>query len=112
MLVKKSENVPVEPITTAGAEKIRLRLLLAEQDGAPNFRMRLIEIAPGGCSPYHIHDYEHEAFILTGTGELIGQNQSYPLQAGNAVFVTANEEHQFRNTGTQTLKFICLIPIK
>ena len=112
MLVKKAEEVPAEPVTTAGAEKTRLRLLLAEQDGAPNFRMRLIEVEKGGYSPYHSHNYEHEIFVLAGTGELVGKDQHYPLQAGNVVFVAANEEHQFRNTGNQTLKFICLIPIK
>jgi quercetin dioxygenase-like cupin family protein len=36
--------------------------------------------------------------------------QVHPLQPGTVVFVAPNEVHQFRNTGAQMLRFLCLIP--
>ena len=36
--------------------------------------------------------------------------QVHALRAGDVVFVKPDEVHQFRNTGDQPLKFLCLIP--
>lgn len=111
MLVKRMEEVPANEVEMQGAEKVKMRLLLSEEDGAPNFRMRLFEVDEGGCSPYHSHDYEHEVLVLGGKGELRGQGETaHPLKPGDVVFVSANEEHQFRNIGSDKFKFICLIP--
>jgi len=33
-----------------------------------------------------------------------------PIGPGTAVFVAPKEPHQFRNTGSSPLKFLCLIP--
>jgi len=112
MIVKKIKDVPAKAVQMEGADKVNMRLLIAEEDGASNFRMRLFEVEKGGCSPYHTHDYEHEVLILEGEGELKGKNNQHPLREGDVVFVIPNEEHQFRNVGENTLKFICLIPIK
>lgn len=110
MLVKKMENVNLREINMQGAEKVKMRLLLSEEDGAPNFRMRLFEVDENGSSPYHFHDYEHEVLVLEGKGELIGKDKKYDLNPGDVVLVSPNEEHQFRNTGSEKFKFICLIP--
>ena len=40
---------------------------------------------------------------------LEGERQ-HPLAAGDVVFVVPGEIHQFRNTGEQPLKFLCLVP--
>ena len=37
-------------------------------------------------------------------------DREHPLRPGVAVFVPPNQLHQFRNTGTGTLKFLCFIP--
>ena len=112
MRVKNCEEIPAKPVDMEGAENVSMRLLLSEEDGAPNFRMRLFEVEIGGCSPYHTHDYEHEVFVLEGNGELIAKDKRYPLHSGSVVMVLPNEEHQFKNTGTHIFKFLCLIPIK
>lgn len=112
MLIKKINNVPAKPVEMDGAEKVRMRLLLSEADKAPTFRMRLFEVEPGGFSPYHTHDYEHEVLILEGEGELRGKEKRFPLRPGDVVLVVPDEEHQFKNTGNDVFKFICLIPIK
>ena len=35
--------------------------------------MRHFEIEPGGTTPLHEHEWEHEAFILTGGGVVYRQ---------------------------------------
>jgi mannose-6-phosphate isomerase-like protein (cupin superfamily) len=49
-------------------------------------------------------------FIHAGSGEIFCDSRAYPVQAGFAVFVDANLEHQIRNTGTTLLKVVCLVP--
>lgn len=112
MIIKKIKDVPAKSVDMEGAEKVKMRLLLSEEDRAPNFRMRLFEVEKGGFSPYHTHNYEHEVLILEGEGELKGKNSQHPIREGNVVLVAPNEEHQFRNIGENKLKFICLVPIE
>ena len=43
-------------------------------------------------------------------GMLRWGNEPHTLSAGDVVFVKPDEIHQFRNTGSAPLKFLCLIP--
>jgi quercetin dioxygenase-like cupin family protein len=94
-----------------GASKLKVRWLITEETGAPNFAMRLFEMAPNGFSPKHTHPWEHEVFILEGEGTVLGGKEERKFKAGDAIFVPPDELHQFRNTGTKTVKFLCLVPI-
>jgi quercetin dioxygenase-like cupin family protein len=72
--------------------------------------MREFEVAPGGYTPRHSHDYEHEVFVLEGNGVVFEGDQQHQLATGDVIFVQPNEVHQFRNTGLAPMKFLCLIP--
>ena len=72
--------------------------------------MRQFEVAPGGYTPKHSHHYEHEVFVLEGAGVVLEGDVEHPLKAGDVVFVTPGEPHQFKNTGAQPLKFLCMVP--
>ena len=95
-----------------GASKLKVRWLITKDIGAENFAMRLFEMEPGGYSPFHSHPWEHEVFILEGEGIVVGAEEERKLKAGDVVFVHPNEQHQFKNNGKRTLKFLCLVPIK
>ena len=110
MIVKNYQEVKAEPVTDAGAEKVSVRWVIAEKDGAKNFFMRVFEIAPGGCTPLHHHPWEHETFIIEGNGRLIKAGKEVPLSQGTVVFVPPDEEHQFKNTSPHPFKMVCLIP--
>ena len=105
-------SISAKPVKMDGVKDATIRELITGTDGAPNFAMRLFEVAPGGHTPLHGHNYEHEVFILEGQGRLNGGDREKPLRKGDAVFVPANAAHQFENTGSEPLKFICLIPIQ
>jgi quercetin dioxygenase-like cupin family protein len=91
---------------------VAARVVIGSGDGAKNFFMRIFEIAPGGYTPRHTHDWEHEVFIHSGNGECYHGGQWHPLKPGDAVFIPALEEHQMRNTGNEVFVFVCLVPSK
>lgn len=110
MQVKHLSEVSAAPVEMEGAVGCTVRWLVDERDGAPNFAMRQFEVAPGGHTPRHQHPYEHEVFVLEGSGIVDGESAPRPLGPGDSVFVAPGELHQFRNTGTAPLKFLCLVP--
>jgi quercetin dioxygenase-like cupin family protein len=74
--------------------------------------MRMFEIEPKGYTPLHLHEWEHEVFILEGEGSIICGDNARLFRPGDVIFISPNEKHQFRNTGKQLVKLLCLIPNK
>jgi quercetin dioxygenase-like cupin family protein len=93
-----------------GASKVKVRWVISKETGAPNFAMRVFEVEPGGYSPLHSHNWEHEVFILGGDGVVVSQDGEEKFKPGDVVFVAPNEKHQFRNNGKKLVKFICVVP--
>ncbi len=86
------------------------RVAIGKADNANNFCMRVFELAKGGFTPKHTHEWEHEIFIHSGSGSLFCEGAWLPVNPGNIVFIPGNEEHQFKNVGTDPFIFICLVP--
>lgn len=93
-----------------GTSGLRVRWLITKEIGAENFAMRLFEMEPGGYSPLHRHSWEHEVFVLDGKGIVVDEKEERRFAAGDVIFISANEKHQFKNNGEKTVKFLCLIP--
>ena len=105
-------QVKLENMAGPGVKGVGLRRLITNDDGAPNFAMRLFELQPKGYSPLHTHNWEHEVYILEGDCRVICEDQEMKITAGYVVFIPPNAKHQFTNIGKSTLKFLCLIPHK
>ncbi|RJP34574.1 MAG: cupin domain-containing protein [Phycisphaerales bacterium] len=97
-------------VTMEGATGAKMRMLIGPDEAAPNFHMRHFEVAPGGHTPHHRHDYEHEILILKGRGIARSERGDRSVGPGDVLFVPANEVHQFVTDGPDPLEFICLIP--
>jgi quercetin dioxygenase-like cupin family protein len=110
MRVQNYQDVDMKEVEMEGANGCRVRHLVGQVDQAPNFAMRQFEVAPGGHTPKHFHDYEHEVFVLEGEGVVVDGDQEQPLSSGDVVYVAPNDVHQFRNTGDSPMRFLCLIP--
>lgn len=110
MKVTPTTAVESKPVEMDGASGCSVRWLVGTNDGAPNFAMREFEVAPGGYTPRHQHPYEHEVYVLEGQGVVFEGDTAHPLKPGDVVLVKPDEVHQFRNTGAQPMKFLCLIP--
>ena len=89
---------------------VAARVVIGKNDGAPNFWMRVFALSPGGHTPKHAHDWEHEMFVHAGEGEIYGDGRWHPVQSGNVVFIPGQEEHQIRNPGQNSLIIVCLVP--
>ena len=100
----------LRPVDMPGAEGVRMAVMVGREHGAPNFSMRQFEVRPGGHTPRHSHDYEHEVIVLSGTGTVLLEGEVVPVRGGDALFVAADSEHQFRATGAEPLRFACFVP--
>ncbi len=110
MKAVRHTEIPEVQMKSPAVKNVSGKVLIGKADGAPNFCMRRFEIGPEGFTPQHSHDWEHEVFVLEGEGEVFLEEGWHPVQGGSVVFVPANVPHQFRNTGRDTLAFICLVP--
>jgi len=110
MKVVHLTDVPAEPLESPGAEKVKIRWLIGPEDDPPNFYLRWFEVEAGGCSPHHTHDYEHEVFVLEGEGRVLHERGEKQIGPGSAVLVQPGEKHQFQNSGSGPLCFLCLVP--
>jgi quercetin dioxygenase-like cupin family protein len=110
MKIIHCEQVRPLPVDSDGAADCEMCCLIGPEDAAPSFSMRQFVLAPGGHTPRHSHAYEHEVYVLEGTGVVLEGEREHPLWPGSAVYVPPDQLHQFRNTGSGPLKFLCLIP--
>lgn len=95
------------------AEGVQIRWLIEERrDGAPNYNLRLIEIAPGGHTPHHTHPFEHENFVLAGSGEVRIGEEIHRVAEGDVVYIPQEVPHQYRNAGREPFRFLCGIPTR
>ncbi|MBN1687144.1 MAG: cupin domain-containing protein [Spirochaetales bacterium] len=86
------------------------REVINADDGAPNFCMRVFELEPGASTPFHTHPWEHEVYLLGGTGVAVSEKGETPISRDSVIFVPVDEKHCFKNTGKDTMRFICVIP--
>jgi quercetin dioxygenase-like cupin family protein len=110
--VKKTSQVTAREIQLPGVQGVGIKRLIGAAEHVPTFAMRLFEVQPGGYTPLHTHDHEHEVFILSGRGMVKGPWGERPLEPETAVYVPPRIEHHFLNSGDQPLRFLCLVPLE
>jgi quercetin dioxygenase-like cupin family protein len=110
MKVTHFEDVEQKDVEMPGAEGCKVRWLVGELDGAENFAMRQFEVGVNGYTPRHSHPYEHEVFVLDGQGTVLEGETVHNIKSGDVIHVRPDEVHQFKNTGDQPLRFLCLVP--
>jgi quercetin dioxygenase-like cupin family protein len=110
MRVGHVDRIPARPVEMEGAKGVRMRVVVGEEQGAPNFVMRVFDVEPGGHTPYHSHDFEHEVFVLAGSGRHQEEGRQTSLRTGDVVFVAPGVLHQFAAAEEEGLRFICVVP--
>ncbi len=118
MVIRNIHDTPTAPVEMDGVLGASMALMVGRDDGAPNFALRHFEIAPGGHTPRHAHDFEHEVFIVEGSGEVLLDGEYRAIRSGDVLYIPADHEHQFRADGEMTdatgsvgLRFLCLVPM-
>ena len=111
MHIQRPTEMPGQPVNMEGVKDVEMRLMVVREHGAPNFAMRQFTVQPGGHTPRHSHNYEHEVFIVEGAGRVEHDGEFQEINAGDCLFVEPNKVHQFVNTGDAPLKFLCFVPV-
>jgi quercetin dioxygenase-like cupin family protein len=101
------------PAQTYGDEApgVTIRWVIDEaHDGAPNYSLRVIEVAPGGHTPDHTHPFEHENFVIEGRGRVRIESTWHEVGPGSVVFVPPGVRHTYENVADTPFRFLCGIP--
>jgi quercetin dioxygenase-like cupin family protein len=101
---------PTKEFDSEAVKGVTGRVVIGKEDQADNFCMRVFTIAPGGFTPRHFHEWEHEIFVHSGNGKVYQKGEWREVTSGTVVFIPGDEEHQFMNGGGEDFVFICLIP--
>ena len=101
-------DAPAQDVCEGGAKGVAIRWVINEEDGITQFFMRVLTFQPGGASPSHSHPWEHQNYIISGSGEVEIDGQVLPLKTGDVVLVPPDAHHQYRSE--KGMEMICLIP--
>ena len=103
-------TTPDAQVKEEGASGVKIKWLINENDGAPNFLMRQFTLEAGGHTPFHNHDWEHEVYVLEGAGRVKYEDRDESIGPGDAILIPPNMKHQFQASSEKQLKFLCMVP--
>lgn len=100
-----------EVIPSEEAPGVKMYVVAGPKEGVPNFVMRVFEVAAGASTPFHSHPWEHEVYVVSGTGTARSEGGDSMIAPGSTAYVEPSAKHCFVNTGKETLRFVCVIPL-
>jgi quercetin dioxygenase-like cupin family protein len=101
----------VQPQVVKAGDFTTMQVLISSKEG-PNFAMRRFVMEPGGGMPNHTNTVEHEQYVLRGHATIGIGDETFEVQAGNAVFIPEGVPHWYQNIGEENFEFLCIIPNK
>jgi quercetin dioxygenase-like cupin family protein len=110
MIVANERDVHAKVMDSPEVKNAAIKALISPKEGWQGYVMRVIELAEGGYSPRHTHDWPHINYILEGRGTLHIDGQDTPVEAGSFAYVPAGSRHQYKNDGQGMFRFICIVP--
>lgn len=111
MVIKSYKDV--SPSRYEGlSDGVQVREMITAQDGAPTFAMRVFDVTAGAATPYHSHAWEHEVYIVSGTGRVRAGGKETLFKPGDSVYIAPNEQHCFKADAGAPVQLICCIPSK
>ena len=99
------------PSPVANSRGATIQVLLGPADGVPNFVTRRFTLEPGGRIPEHRHEnIEHEQVMLQGEMVLTLDGEERVVRTGDCIFIPAGVAHSYANRGSETVRFLCIVP--
>jgi arsenite methyltransferase len=99
--VQRIEDVPANAVEAPG---VTVRHLAGVEDAD----LKVLDVAPGGSTPHHVHLHAHEGVIVAGHGYLRLDDGPQPLEPGIVFRVNPNEPHAIVNDGDEPLRLVCM----
>jgi quercetin dioxygenase-like cupin family protein len=108
------QDVPVRLYgpDNSGAEGATRQILVGDEEGSPHFHMRYFAVQPGGHTSLDQHAHDHGVYVLHGRARLRLGDEEHVLDAGDALYISGNEVHQFFTLGEEPFGFLCVVPAK
>ena len=110
MIVSNKNQVSEIQVNGTDVKDVFKKVLLSPKEGWAGNVMRVFKIKSGGNTPKHEHPWFHVNYVLKGKGTLYLDGASYVIEEGAFAYVPAGKVHQFSNTSTEDLEFICIVP--
>jgi arsenite methyltransferase len=99
--VKRIDDVAPAAVEAPG---VTVRHLAGVEDAD----LKVLDVAPGGSTPPHVHLHAHEGVIVAGRGHLRLDDGPRPLEPGDVFRVNPNERHRIVNDGEVPLRLVCM----
>ncbi|OZM70197.1 cupin [Amycolatopsis antarctica] len=96
--------IPADSIRVGDSRTLRF-------EGAPhgsNVSFFLVTSGPGQGPGLHRHPYDETWTILEGEATIVVGEDSFVARAGDTAVAPADAWHRFTNTGTGTLRIVCI----
>lgn len=103
-------EIPESGINRSYMPGVAIRYLVLEEFGAPNFELRYFELEPGTTTSDDHHAFEHEVFVLHGSGYLHLSDRTVELHEEDAILIEPWEPHRLEASSTERLGFLCIVP--
>ena len=71
-------------------------------------QLKVLDVEPGGSTPWHRHPQAHEGVVVAGEGTLRLEDRTEPLGPGHVFFVRPGEQHAIQCRGDIPLRFVCM----
>lgn len=107
--IEKTEEMDITPDEMAAKGRATVQWMIGEPEGAKNFEMRYFSLKGEVSTEWHVHDWEHEIFVVKGKGKIRSENNEQELEPGDAAFVPPGVYHHFVSGG-ELFDFICVVP--
>ena len=118
-LAARAANGQPQAAPPAAARTARLEDIAAEPAEAPGVTVRhlkrvedvelkVLDVEPGGATPWHVHGHAHEGVVVSGTGALRLEGGRQRLAAGHVFSVAPGARHALVNEGAEALRFVCM----
>jgi quercetin dioxygenase-like cupin family protein len=113
-LIRNIHTAPMNPVKMEGVKGASMSVMVGRDDHAPHFALRSFAVEPGGHTPQHSHDYEHEVYVVSGNGSILLDGERRPITSGDVIYVPANDLHQFSvdDNAAEPLRFLCIVPVE
>lgn len=88
----------------------KIREILAPRNSILKMQSLAEAVVPaGGATEEHFHSISEEIYyIISGTGEMQVEGESFSVQQGDAVALLPGEKHKIWNRGEEDLVFLCM----
>lgn len=98
--VRRLQDVP----SSVEAPGVTVRPLKRVED----VELKVLDVEPGGGTPFHTHPHAHEGVVVGGSGRLRLGERTERLRPGDVFYVNPTEHHSVESDGPEPLRFVCM----